>query len=401
MIGSQIAIMELQRIARQKIDQAKQQEQDGQLKKAAQFLRQAAKSIRDMAEREVVQADRVRLYKKAREAEEKAALLDGGQRVFGQDTEPGGAGLPAASEYQASVDELVYRANVTWDDIAGMKRVKDSLKYALGLMLAKTPKGINLNVGSRILLYGPPGTGKTLLAAACSNMLGATFFNVKASNLLSKWFGESTKLISALFARARSVADTGVAVIFIDEFDGLCRSRGEAGETGAERRILSTLLSEMEGLSEKGEASRVITIAATNQPWDIDEAILERFKRHIYVGLPDSKARAEIFKIQMKRAGLEIQGITFKYLAGKTEAYSGRLIERVCQYAVDSMVSDINPGVPSHVDNGSISDYELAVRPLDRGDFSYALDKVKPTTSKTTLQKLKKYQVRVGGELTG
>jgi SpoVK/Ycf46/Vps4 family AAA+-type ATPase len=400
MIGAQNLIMQLQRRAQQLIEQARIAEQDGKLKEAAQALRAAAKLIREMADKEIVQRDRVRRYKKAREAEEMATALEGGKKVFGRDQEGGSDSVPAADEYRATVDELIYRANVTWDDIAGMTEVKDSLKRTLGLMLARMPNGVRLNIGSRILLYGPPGTGKTLLAAACSNMLGATFFNVKASNLLSKWFGESTQLISALFSRARSIADTGVAVIFIDEFDGLCRTRGEAGETGAERRILSTLLSELEGLADKGEASRVITIVATNKPWDIDEAILQRFKRHIFVNLPDQKAREEIFRIQVEGAGLQTKGIACSALAKRTQGYSGRLIERVCQYAIDEMVRDVNPGVTRAVDDKSVADYEIKVRPLTSKDFEHGLKRVKPGEEGVTTDKYAKWAAKTGGEKT-
>ncbi len=398
MIGAKSAIMAKQRNARQIIDQAKSDEAAGNLSSAAGNMRKAAKLVREMAELEVVQLDRVRQFKKAKDIEEMANILDKGTQVFGKDQENGKDSLPAADEYRATVDELIYRSKVSWDDIGGMEDVKESLKRTLGLMLAKTPKGISLNVGSRILLYGPPGTGKTLLAAACSNMLGATFFNVKASNLLSKWFGESTQLISALFARARSIADTGVAVVFIDEFDGLCQRRGGAGESGAERRILSTLLSELEGLADKGESSRVITIVATNKPWDIDAAILERFRRHIFVDLPDVKARKAIFELQVAGSGLELKDISYATLADQTAGYSGRLIDRVCQYAMDEMVRDMNPEVSLHVDRKTVADYEIAIRPLTEKDFTLALGRVKPDSDKKALTEYASWAAKIGGE---
>jgi SpoVK/Ycf46/Vps4 family AAA+-type ATPase len=116
---------------------------------------------------------------------------------------------------------------------------------------------------------GPPGTGKTLLAAATAGNLEATFFNVKVSSLLSKYFGESTKLISALYSVARRLSP---AVIFLDEFESLTPSRG-SGESGSERRIVSTLLAELDGLQGKDDDSFVMTICATNLPWLLDLAI--------------------------------------------------------------------------------------------------------------------------------
>lgn len=398
MLGAQNAVIELQAKARQVIEKARQLEKNGNFQEAGTRLRTASEIIRKIAERETVQADRVRRYQKAKQAEDMALKLEKGQRVFTQAKEAPDSSLPAENEYRATVDELIYRSPVEWEDIAGMDEVKKSLKYALGLMLAKMPPGVRLNTSSRILLYGPPGTGKTLLAAACSNMLGATFFNVKASNLLSKWFGESTRLISALFARARSEADTGVSVVFIDELDGLCHTRGASSESGAERRILSTLLAELDGLAEKGEASRVITIAATNKPWDIDEAILERFKRHIYVDLPEQESREAIFKIHIQRAGLELEGLSYADLAKRAKGYSGRLIERVCQQAVDHMVAEANPAVPGQVDGNTIQDYELQVRPMGQKDFDRAFALVRPSVNQQQLNQLTKFQAHVGGE---
>src|SRR5690606_26180668 len=118
--------------------------------------------------------------------------------------------------------------------------------------------------------YGPPGTGKTILAAATSNALrkgahekrGAMFFNVKVSGVMSKYFGESSKIISEIYGTAR---DNSPSVVFLDEFESLTGKRGSDEQSGAERRILSTILSELDGLSEKGRSDIfVLTIAAAN-----------------------------------------------------------------------------------------------------------------------------------------
>jgi SpoVK/Ycf46/Vps4 family AAA+-type ATPase len=280
-----------------------------------------------------------------------------------------------------------------------MENVKASLKYAMGLMLAKPPEGVKFSPPSRFLLYGPPGTGKTLLASACARMLGATFFNVKASDLLSKYFGESTKLVSALFARARSEADTGTALVFIDEVDALSGERGGRGESGPERRILSTLLAELDGVSEKGRPSRVITMVATNRPWDIDRAILERFQKHVLVDLPDEPARRAVFAIHTERAGFRLaDDVTLDSLAARTKGYSGRLISRVCMEAVDLMVRDMNSDVPKHVEDGSIRGRELGVRPLAKKDFDTALGRHRPDPKEASLDPYKKWEERVGGE---
>jgi SpoVK/Ycf46/Vps4 family AAA+-type ATPase len=392
-------ISRARRVASERIAGAKKKESEGDLAGAAKLLRDAAQKLRSMAEKETVLQDRLRLFRKAKTAEEKAKKLENGERVFAEGETRTGGSVSAAEEYEASVDELVYRSDVTWDDIGGMQSVKDTLKYTLGLMLAEMPEGLQLGNASRLLLYGPPGTGKTLLAAACSNMLGATFFNVKASNLLSKYFGESTKLISALFSRARSEADTGASLVFIDEFDSLCGERGGEGETGAERRVLSTLLAELDGLAEKGQQTRLITIAATNLPWTIDEAILQRFQKHVLVGLPDVDAREAIFQIHLEGEGLGLgNDITYGELAQKTSGYSGRHIATICQEAIGSMLREMNSAVPGRVDDGTIRDYRIQVRDLQKQDFEKALERVLPSASKLSLDRYETWAEQVGGE---
>lgn len=388
---------QLRRRAGELETEAEAHEGAGRRDQAADTWRQLAKVVRTLAGESLTQDERLRRFKKANEFEARAEAVAKGVR---HPREPGREPVPAADEYRATVDELIYRSSVTWDDIGGMELIKNAMKYAMGLCLAKRPDGVDLDVPSRFLLYGPPGTGKTLLAAACSNMLGARFFNVKASNLLSKWFGESSKLVSALYARARSEADLGVSVVFIDEIDALCR-KTEMGDSGAERRILATLLAELDGLSEKGDRgdrAHVITIAATNQPWDMHEPILQRFEKHFLVDLPDQASREAIFKVHITRRGLGLdQGITWDDLARETQGCSGRNIQHICKDAVESMVNEMNQGVPSRVDGGTIRDYTLAMRPLTRRDFEPALTRARPRSGKDVLARYRQWAEQSGG----
>ncbi|MFW6108625.1 MAG: ATP-binding protein, partial [bacterium] len=338
--------------------------------------------LEERAKRELQQSDRVRLFGKARQRREQAARLDRGERVFDHPEGRRPVSVPAADEYRASVDELIVRSPVTWDDIAGMAKTKELLKYSLGLLCARWPEPLRPLDADRVLLYGPPGTGKTLLAAASSSMLGATFFNVKCSNLMSKWFGESSKLIAALFARARSEADTGAALVFIDEVDALCRRREAAGETGAERRILSTLLAELDGLADKGHRTRVIIIAATNRPQDISAAVLERFDEHILVPLPDRQARQAILRIHIEPAGYTLaDDVSYEQLARRTRNFSGRALRHLAKKAVKAMLRDANAAAPERVDAGDIADYTIATRPLTAADFEEALRHCRPSTA--------------------
>jgi len=232
--------------------------------------------------------------------------------------------------------------NVKWDDIGGLKEVKkklqemvewplkyrDIFKYA-GL---KPPKGI--------LLYGPPGTGKTLLAKAVATESGANFIAVRGPEILSKWVGESEKAIREIFRRARTYAP---AVIFFDEIDAIAPRRGSGiGDSRVTERIVSQLLTEMDGLEELHD---VVVIAATNRPDLLDPALLRpgRFDRIIEVGLPDKEARKEIFKIHLSKhkniLAEDLDKLAEK-LAEITEGFSGAEIEAVCKEAAVAAIRE-------------------------------------------------------------
>jgi len=384
MLGASDFVARQRQRARQCIDEAKEREAKGDLAGAANAWTEASQCLFAMAKHTSGMTDAARLNAKGRNAAKIAQRLQKGERVFATDGmkegEHGGE-----DEYDRAVKELLYKSPVQWDDIGGMTEIKARLKYAMGLMIAKHPKNMKLPITSRFLLYGPPGTGKTLLAAASSNELGAKFYNVKVSSLLSKYFGESTKLISALYKHARGEADTGAAVVFIDEIESLAARRGQAGESGAERRIMSTLLAELDGLADKGERTRIITIAATNLPWQLDGALLQRFQKKILVHLPDTDARRAIFRIHLGDAGLQCApDVTYESLADRTEGYSGRQISHVCTEAINKMIEDENGAIPSRVDNKTIKDYEIGTRPLTLADFGVAFSRQRGTPKATT-----------------
>ena len=280
-----------------------------------------------------------------------------------------------------AVSALVQRSKVTWDNIAGLDETKREIKTAYALTMARPPEGVTLTAPRTMLLYGPPGTGKTLLAAATSNGLDATFFGVKVSDMLSKYFGESTKLVDTLYDVAR---DRAPSVIFLDEFDALSRTRGEGGDSGAERRLLSTLLAELDGLNTKDDATFVLTIAATNRPWDIDSAVRSRFVREIYVPLPDETARQRILEIHLQGRGHETR-MSYDRLVRRTADYSGREISQLCEQAVAHMVERMNPGLEEVVDRGrqAVAGYQIKTEALRVEDFNAAFQAVGPPQTKS------------------
>jgi katanin p60 ATPase-containing subunit A1 len=287
------------------------------------------------------------------------------------------------TDYESEVMALIETSKIKWEDIGGLTDTKQAIKAAFGLAVARKPKGIRIDSWRTMLFFGPPGTGKTLLAAATAGSLEATFFNVKVSNVVSKYFGESTKIITALYATARRLCPS---VIFLDEFESLTPPRGE-GESGAERRIVSTLLAELDGLATKNDDSYVLTIGATNLPWLLDNAIQSRFQKRIFVPLPDAEARRSILEIHLSRRGHKTI-IPMETLVQRTEGYSGREIEQVCQTAVTSMTQRANPDLMAVVDKGqkALRDYEIRVEPLNESDFQTAFSQIRPISDASTIR---------------
>mmetsp|Transcript_31210 Transcript_31210/g.88469 ORF Transcript_31210/g.88469 Transcript_31210/m.88469 type:complete len:437 (-) Transcript_31210:198-1508(-) len=214
---------------------------------------------------------------------------------------------------------LEEKPNVKWEDVAGLEGAKDALKEAVILPIqfpqfftgARKP-------WSGILLYGPPGTGKSYLAKAIATEADATFFSVSSSDLVSKWMGESEKLVSQLFALARERAPS---IVFIDEIDSLCSSRGDSGESEAARRIKTEFLVQMQGVG-KGD-KRVLVLGATNMPYNLDQAVRRRFDKRIYIPLPEGQARATMLKIHLKDTANNLTDQDFKELGEQLHGFSG------------------------------------------------------------------------------
>lgn len=225
---------------------------------------------------------------------------------------------------------LTETPNVSWDDIAGLEQAKEALKEAV-ILPVKFP---HLFVGNRkptlgILLYGPPGTGKSYLAKAVATEANSTFFSVSSSDLVSKWMGESERLVKQLFTMAR---ENKPSIIFIDEVDALCGPRGE-GESEALRRIKTELLVQMNGVGN--DSSGVLVLGATNIPWQLDAAIRRRFEKRIYIALPGAQARTTMFENNLGTdIPCECTPQDFKLLADMTDGYSGHDVAVVVRDAL-------------------------------------------------------------------
>ncbi|MFP4380606.1 MAG: ATP-binding protein [Candidatus Sumerlaeia bacterium] len=295
-------------------------------------------------------------------------------------------------KYRDFLESLREKSSVQWDEVAGLNEVVTELKNAFGMALAKAPDGITFDPPRRILLYGPPGTGKTLLTAAVSNNFDAAFFNIKVSDVLSKFFGESTRLISALFQLA---AEESPSVLFFDEIESITGSRDARGMDGEERRMVSAILAELDGLKSKDDKRVVFTIAATNMPWQIDPAILSRFEKQFYIPLPDDAARTRIFEVLLDKRGFSSQP-SHGQLVQYTRGYSGRELRALCQEAIRLMMNENNPDMNKVVDRGkaALEKYKMKVAPIQTKHWNEAFRRFRPQTNAQMLRRYEEWQSR-------
>jgi len=252
-----------------------------------------------------------------------------------------------------------------------MESVEWPLRYAplYKHMNAVPPKGI--------LLYGPPGTGKTLLAKAVATESQANFISVKGPEFLSKWVGESEKAVRETFRKARQAAP---CVVFMDEIDAIAPVRGRSSDSGVTERVISQLLTEMDGLET---LHNVVVIAATNRPDIIDPALLRpgRFDRLVFISTPDLEARKEILKIHTKGKPID-KDVDLDKLASKMENYTGAEIAAVCNEAVMLAIRDYV------LDGGDVEEDKIKGRKVGMKYFERAMQNVAPMSA----VELKKYE---------
>uniref|UniRef100_A0A673G459 Fidgetin-like protein 1 n=1 Tax=Sinocyclocheilus rhinocerous TaxID=307959 RepID=A0A673G459_9TELE len=271
-------------------------------------------------------------------------------------------------------------AAVQFDDIAGQDLAKQALQEIVILPALRPELFTGLRAPARgLLLFGPPGNGKTMLAKAVAMESNATFFNISAASLTSKYVGEGEKLVRALFAVARELQPS---IIFIDEIDSLLCERRE-GEHDASRRLKTEFLIEFDGVQSGGD-ERVLVMGATNRPQELDEAVLRRFAKRIYVALPTEETRLKLLKNLLSKHRNTLSQKELSQLARMTEGYSG---SDLTSLAKDAALGPIRGTFIRHAD---------IMRDIRFSDFVDSLKRIKRSVSPQTLDQYVRWNRQYG-----
>jgi katanin p60 ATPase-containing subunit A1 len=272
---------------------------------------------------------------------------------------------------------ILENPNVTFNDIIGLDTPKKIIEEAL-LWPIKYPQFFTglLDPWKGILLFGPPGTGKTLLAKAVATEMRTTFFNISAATVVSKWRGDSEKIIKVLFDLARHYQPS---TIFLDEIDSIMSARGSSqDEHEGSRRMKTELLIQLDGLT-KNEG--VFLLAASNTPWDLDPALLRRLEKRVMVSLPDEAGREFMIKTFIPENIMK--GINYKECAKGLDGYSGSDIKLLCKEAIMMRTRKAIQIIESDKKGKMFSIRDF---PVTKEDFEESVKKVKPAyTYKTEM----------------
>ncbi|KAL0331862.1 UNVERIFIED_CONTAM: Spastin [Sesamum calycinum] len=266
---------------------------------------------------------------------------------------------------------------VKFDDIGALDKIKDAMKEVVILPLQRPElfcKGQLRKPCRGILLFGPPGTGKTMLAKAVAAEAGANLLNISTASITSKWYGDSEKFVKAIFSLASKLAPS---LVFIDEVDSLLGKRREL-EHEITRKVKNEFMLNWDGLHTK-EMERVFILAATNRPFDLDEAVLRRMPRRFMVHLPDFPNRSKILKVILGKEDLS-RDVDFNAIAHMTDGFSGSDLKNLCRAAAYRPVREILETDKQKSPQGAEKRHG-EIRPLKMEDFKHACDQIRASVS--------------------
>lgn len=292
-------------------------------------------------------------------------------------------------------DMIERKLNVGFDDIAALEDAKRLVNEAvvIPLLLPEFFTGIR-QPWRGVLLHGPPGTGKTMLARAVADKAKTTFFNISSSTVVSKWHGESEKLVRVLFNMARHYAPS---IIFFDEVDALTSARGGSGEHEASRRLKSEIFSQLDGVTSGAEDpnhGRIMVLATTNRPWDLDDAFRRRLEKRIYIPLPDAKARKLIFTLCLKDIQLDPE-VDIGTIADMCENYSGADVHLLCRDWAMAPFRRLVEGKSVEEISALRNSAKLSYS-LNMEDFQASLKRIRPSVNVKDIINFEKWQSEFG-----
>ncbi|KAF7125179.1 hypothetical protein CNMCM5793_001288 [Aspergillus hiratsukae] len=317
------------------------------------------------------------------------------------------------------LNDIVVRGDeVHWDDIAGLEAAKKALKEAVVYPFLRPDLFSGLREPARgMLLFGPPGTGKTMLARAVATESKSTFFSVSASTLTSKWHGESEKLVRALFGLAKALAPS---IIFVDEIDSLLSSRSSGTEHEASRRSKTEFLIQWSDLQRAaagrepstkrsgGDPSRVLVLAATNMPWDIDEAARRRFVRRQYIPLPEHHVRDQQVRKLLSHQKHELDDEDIEVLVHVTEGNSIIIPIPLSTITnenkntgfsgsdITALAKDAAMGPLRNLGEALLHTPMDQIRPIRFQDFEASLNSIRPSVSPDGLREYEEWATKFG-----
>ncbi|KAI1345965.1 P-loop containing nucleoside triphosphate hydrolase protein [Xylaria sp. FL0043] len=304
------------------------------------------------------------------------------------------------SAAKAIFNEIVVEGDeVHWSDVAGLEVAKNALREAVVYPFLRPDLFMGLREpATGMLLFGPPGTGKTMLARAVATESKSTFFSISASSLTSKYLGDSEKLVRALFALAKTMAPS---IIFVDEIDSLLSQRSGSGDHESTRRIKTEFLiqwSDLQraaagrespgGSKDRGDANRVLVLAATNLPWAIDEAARRRFVRRQYIPLPEPETRAIQLKTLLGQQKHNLTDADIMKLVELTDGFSGSDITALAKDAAMGPLRSLGEAL-LHMTMDQI-------RPIELSDFQASLRTIRPSVNKEGLKEYEAWAKQFG-----